>query len=287
MSETLAPETTAPADTAPPPAAPAVLGGDTPPASGVPEWRAALPPELRDAPSITKFNDPVALARSYTELESLIGRKGLVVPKEGDPPAVHAAYRQALGIPEKPDGYEIKVEGAPEAVWNAETGKVLASWAHELGLTPAQAQGLAERYAKMGGDGVGAQEAERARRIEEGAAALRSEWGAAFDAKRDYAMRAVREFGGDALLAELQALGAVSSPAIVKAFAAIGERMGEDRPAGMGTGRSGVMTPAEAKAEQARLMAPGTPYWDRRHPEHEISVRRWQELERMRLAAAS
>lgn len=277
MTEAAIIEAPAAPSPAPAPAAAPIIGGGTPPpaAGDLPEWRAGLPPELRDAPGLAKFKDVAALAKGHIEAESLIGRKGLVVPKADDPPAVHAAYRQALGIPEKPDGYEIKVEGAPETVWNPDTGKVLANWAHELGLTPAQAQGLAERYAKLGGDGIGAERVEHERRNEEGAAALRNEWGAAYAAKVDYANRAVTEFGGEALLTALRASGLASDPAVVKAFAAIGERIGEDRPAGIGTGRSaGVMTPADAAAELKRIMAQDQPIWNRKHPEYDAAIRR-------------
>lgn len=250
----------------------------TPPAA-VPEWRAALPVELRDAPSLATFKTVEDLAKSQVEAQSMIGRKGLIIPKADDPSPVHAAYRQALGIPEKPDGYEIKVEGAPETVWNKDTAATFSGWAHELGLTPAQAQGIAERYAKLGGDGMAADTAARERTRAETTKALQTEWGTAYDAKVERAQRAVREFGGDDLIKALQESGMGSNPAMVRAMAAIGEKIGEDRPAGMGTGRPAADNP---DAELKSLMATGTPYWQPLHPEHQQAVARVKELYRVK-----
>jgi hypothetical protein len=274
------------ATTAAPPSAP-----DVPPAplsaapAPPPDWRASLPPELREAPSLAKFADPAALAKSYSELETLIGRKGVVVPGDKDGPEAHARFRQALGVPDKPEGYQFqRPEGVPEAAWNAEGAKQFATWAHELGLTPQQAQGLAERFGRMQGEA--AQRAAEGiepdgRKMED---VLRSEWGAKYDAQVEVAKRAAKQFGDAAALDALEAK--VGGAAMVRMFARIGEALGEDTPAGMGTGRGGVMTPGEAKAELQRLRGDMKgPYWDRFNPEHKATVERALDLERMVLAA--
>lgn len=259
------------ANPAPPPAA----GGQV--AAAAPEWRASLPPELRDAPSLAKFTDPVALAKSYTELEGLVGRKGLIVPTDKDPPAVHQAYRAALGVPETPDGYQFKApEGVPEAAWNADGLKALAGWAHELGMTPAQTQGIAERFAR--------QQAEAIQRAAEGIEpdgrkmddVLRGEWGVNYDARLAQARRAARQFGGDAIADALEAK--VGGAAMLRFFAKIGETIGEDSPAGMGTGAGRV----DPKAERAAYFQAGTPqnlaYTNPLHPDHAAAQKRVREL---------
>lgn len=273
MSEATTPAP-APADTA----AAAVATDTAPtPAPAPASWRESLPPELREAPSLGKYQDVASLAKGYVEAQTLIGRKGAIIPKEGDSPEVTAAFRQAMGVPEKPEGYEIKVpEGLPAGVWNDDAAGQFRTWAHELGLTPTQAQGLAERYAQMGGNAV--QQSAEVTETE-----LRKEWGVAFNAKMKAANDALRNIGGEDLAQYLQTSGLGNHPAMVRAWAKIGEGMGEDRPAGMGTGRSsGMMTPSEAKAERMKIMGDkNSAYWNRRDPAHRMTVDRVTDLMRM------
>ncbi|MCC6718393.1 MAG: hypothetical protein IT555_10965 [Acetobacteraceae bacterium] len=264
----------APAAEAPTPAAPAA-----------PEWRAGLPPDLRDSPSLGKFTDPAGLAKSYVELETLIGRKGLVIPGEKDGAEVHARFRQALGVPDAPEGYGLKApEGVPAEVWSDDSAKQFAGWAHKHGLTPTQAQGIAADFAKHQAANMPAPGVEADGRSMEDH--LRGEWGSAYAAKVDVAKRAAQQFAASpAVLDALEAK--VGGAEMIRLFARIGEAMGEDRPAGMGTGRSrGVLTPDEAKAELAKLRASDSPYWDRQHPEHKTAVARALALEEMRVTAA-
>jgi hypothetical protein len=257
------------------PAAPASPGGIPPePSGGAPtDWRASLPAELRDAPSLAKFADPGALAKSYVEAEGLIGRKGLIIPTEKDAPEVHARFRAALGVPEKPEGYTLKApEGIPPEAWGEDGVKALATWAHELGLTPAQAQGVADRYAKVQAEGL--QRAAEGiepdgRKMED---VLRQEWGVGYDGKLEVARRAAKQFGGDGVLDALEAK--TGGAAMLRMFAAIGEAMAEDRPAGMGTGRGA----GDPKAELKDIMKSGSPYWQPLHPEHRNMVQRAKEL---------
>jgi hypothetical protein len=46
-----------------------------------------------------------------------------------------------------------------------------------------------------------------------------------------------------------------------------------------GVKMTGGQTPDEMREELAQLRAPGTPYWDNRHPEHDFQVRRALEIE--------
>jgi hypothetical protein len=271
MSEaaTIDAPSTAPA-TAPNPA-------PAPAAPAAPEWLTSLPPELRDAPSLKRYGSVQDLARAYTEAETLIGRKGIIPPGENDPPEVHRKFREALGVPEKPEGYALKPPaGVPEGTFTPESAAMFQSWAHKHGLTPKQAQGLLEDYLGSTAQGLAANEQARAAKVEEAVTTLRGEWGAAYDAKVERANRALKQFGGDDLVAALAETGLANDPRMIRAWAAIGEKMGEDNPAGLGTGRSagGVLTPAEATAELRRIMGKGAPIWDRKHPEHQWAVQR-------------
>lgn len=279
MSEAItAPDATAGAAAVPAaaPAAPAPPA-DSPTAGGAPnDWRATLPADL--AEHAKRFPDAAAAVKAHLEAEKLIGRKGIIPPKEGDPPEVAAAYRAALGVPEKPEGYAFtKPDGVPDAVWTEDGLGKLRAWAHELGLTPAQAQGFGERLAKA--------EAEAVQRLAEGIEpdgrkmddVLREEWGAGYDGKIELAKRAAKQFGDDAAITALEAR--VGGSALMRMFARIGEALAEDAPAGMGTGSGGAPDPS---AELRRYYEPGTPenaaYTQKLHPKHMETMARVKAL---------
>ncbi len=271
MSETLDPAAP-PAGGAEPPA-----GGASPPAAS---WLDGLPDDIKAAPSLSKYKDVGDLAKAYVNAEKLIGRGGVVIPKDGDAPEVTAKFRAAMGVPEKPEDYAIKPpEGLPESIWSEASAKEFQGWAHELGLSPKQAQQLAEKYA---GHALAARDAigltPDGKPAEE---ALRAEWGREFDTRKQQAQQAVKEFGGPELVEFLQRTGLGNNPAMVRAWAKIGAELSEDRPAGMGTGR-GVMGKEAASQERQRLMAdPKGPYWNPMDPQHKATVARVTELVKM------
>ncbi|MBX9697868.1 MAG: hypothetical protein K2X74_00470 [Acetobacteraceae bacterium] len=219
---------------APAPTNPAATAATSAPPAA--DWSASLPEDLRPIVTAKGWKDPADALRSYGELETLIGRKGLIPPKEGDPDTVTAAWRAGLGVPEKPEGYEFKQpDGLPAEAWQESGLTAFRGWAHELGLTPAQAQGVAERFAK--------QQAEAMQRAALGIGpdgkpmeeTLRAEWGVQYDAKVEQAKRAAKQFGAEAGV--LDALEAkVGGAAMMQFFARIGEAIGEDNAAGMGAG---------------------------------------------------
>lgn len=272
MSETM--DAPAAADTATAAATPAAAAPATPPPAGD-DWRATLPDDLKALPAAQKYATPADLLKGYVEAEKLIGRKGVAIPGENATPEEHAAFRAALGVPENPDAYGLKApEGVPPEVWDADNAKAFAAEAHKLGLTPAQAQGLAawqasrvaEMASKAGLEPDG-------RTFEE---VLQAEWGQQFDAKMELAKRAVKEFGADeATLAAFEAKA--GGAALVRMFSRIGEKMAEDRPAGMGGDSAPVTTDPKAKALEI-INTPGGPYSNPLHPQHKQTV---QEVTRL------
>jgi hypothetical protein len=265
------------AEAAPTPAAPAPASAPAPaPAS----WRDTLPDDLKAAKSLEKYGDVPALAKAYVDAEALIGRKGAIIPKEGDAPEVTAAWRKALGVPEKADGYTIaRPEDVPEALWSDGTAAKYREIAHKHGLTPAQAQAVAGEFLQHQAGEVAA----LAQAGQEAVATLRKEWGAKFEQNVTLATRAAAAFlPGDLLdmvLPTGQRLG--DHPDMVKAFAKIGAAQGEDAAPGLGTGRTGLMTPSEAKTEAAKLIKQisGMSKID---PERNALVDRLDQVQRMR-----
>lgn len=253
---------------APPPVMPPPVGASpaAPPAGdAVPDWRASLPAEVRDAPGVVKFKSVEELARGYVNAETMIGKKGVILPGDNAPPEEVAKFREAIGVPAQADGYKLAgKEGAPPEIWNDATAKEIAAFAHEAALTPKQAQALADKWQTLGIEGGKITAAENERQHTEGKAALQKEWGTSFDAKHAAANLAIKQFGGDEIVALLAEKGLGNDPRMVKLFAQIGEKMGEDVPSGMGQSMAGG---PDLKAESATLRA-GPAYLNAMHPEH-------------------
>lgn len=221
-------------------------------------WTASLAPELKQLVTDKGYKTPADVVQAYAHAQRAIGADRIPVPKDG---IWDDVAREKLGIPKDPSGYKLaKPELPPGVVWDDATEKAAMPLFHKLGLTPAQANGLLEFYA---GQQVAqhttltqAQEQkaqELAAGREDAIKGLKTEWGQKYDQNINFASRAVQHIGGEDLVKVMNETGLGDNPVVVKAFAKIGELLGEDV---LKVGKAdGVMTPAEAQAEARRLMA--------------------------------
>lgn len=111
-------------------------------------WTDALPDDLKEyAPTLGKYPNPVEALRGLGNAQKLIGQRQTIKPPGSDAkPEEITAWRKMLGVPENAEGYGIKApEKLPEGVkWDDKTANDFAKLAHEINLTPAQAQKLLE-----------------------------------------------------------------------------------------------------------------------------------------------
>lgn len=249
------------------------------------DWRTNVPEEIRGHKSLEHITDVGALAKSYVNAQSMIGADKLAIPgKHATDEDWGEVYRR-LGRPDSPDGYELDNE-MPEGI---EQSDDMLNWfksaAHEAGLTPSQAQKLLGGYNQFLGTQVGADEAQIQQMRETTEVELKKEYGAAYADRITNGNAAMQEFGSAELseiqLADGRLLG--DHPGIIKMMVNVSEfinsKIGEDVLAG--TKSSGGLTPDDAKAKLSEIRAPGTPYWDQRHPEHQFYVQeglRYQEM---------
>lgn len=198
------------------------------------------------------FENPERLAESYLNLEKLMGHdkagRTVVLPKDDATPEERAAFFAKLGRPDKPEGYEMPKDG------DADFAKWAQGTFHELGLTPAQAKGLVEKWGQFHTGVAETQTAAQTARFTEETNALKKEWGAAFDDKCKIVDRACTEFGFTQ--DDLTAMRGYFGPAkAMKLLESIGSRLGE---AGYVDGErkhgfDGAMTPAQAQAKIQEL----------------------------------
>ena len=234
-------------------------------------WRDALSDELKSNSTLLKFNDVGSLAKSYVNAQRLIGADKVAIPGEYADDSEWDDVYDKLGRPGTPRDYDLTYGEGDEA---AATLDVFSDAAHKLGLSNKQAQGLLEFYSGLETQGTEMAASEASAATEAGMEELRKDWGRAFDQKADQAQRAAKALLGstemfdEIQLADGRKLG--DHPAIVRMFATLAGQISEDTLTGDTSEQA--FTPDEALRRIAEITAPGTPYWDRNHPSHEIMV---------------
>jgi hypothetical protein len=238
------------------------------------DWTSSLPEELKGVVTTKGFKTPADVLQSYVNAEKLIGADKILAPKDGK---WDKAALSKLGVPESPDKYQIKRPTLPEGMaYDEAFEKAALTKAHELGLMPQQVQSLLDLYAAQQSTQMGRIAEMQQQQQEATATMLKQEWGNAYQAKLENAGKAMRMIGGDALAEALIETGAGNHPEIVRAFAKIGDMLGEDRiRAGQPSGFN--LTPEEARNEANRLMAHDG-YLNKAHPEHAAIVQKVQAL---------
>jgi hypothetical protein len=170
--------------------------------------------------------DTESLAKSYQGLEQLLGKKAnaIVPPTEKSSPEEVAAYRKAIGVPESPEGYQLKPEQLPEGVtWDESVAKRAAELAHKHNVPAAAMQEFMkfdmERAALMNQAAAGMIE----QQLEAGRTELQRVWGDKMPEKIELARRAAVTAGVDPT-----SQGFVD-PQVVKAIVNLAEKLSDDK----------------------------------------------------------
>lgn len=243
------------------PAAPAAPTGTQVTAPPAPAAPAAAPTWLEGADETLVgyvqnkgWNDPKQVLDGYRNLEKLLGadkaNNAVIIPKADADPKEWAAVYDRLGRPTGADGYKVEVPPGGDA--NLQT-QVLAKF-HELGLTKAQGEQLANWYNGLGTQAQAQMEAQRSAQFQQDNAALQSEWGQAYTKNLAQAQQAARGLGLDAATIDKlsDALGHKGTMSLLQK---IGSGLQEDGlVTGENQGFGNALTPGQAKAQIQELM---------------------------------
>ena len=243
----------------------------------------AMPDDIKGAPGLAKFKTVDEMARSYINLEGKLGADKnhlFLIPKDGDINAMPDLWKH-LGKPEK---YELPAD-LKTKLPDDYVGR-LTERASKLNLTDTQ---FKELMYFTDGENVAAGERRAAAETARKTAALegiKTAFGKSYDQNINSAKDALEGFGKGGAWAKLEAAGLTNDPDIVGFLADIGRMGGEHRfvsGGGGGKGGFGSMSPAQAKAEIARLRGGGeanftAAYNDNTHMGHKAAVDRMAEL---------
>ena len=142
--ETVPVETATPTEAVQPIATPSTVSGGDTPAPQV-SWKNTISEQFRNDPSIEKFTEIDALAKSYINATKMIGQDKLVIPNNNSTDDQWNEVYSKLGRPESADKYEL--DSKSETVPMEESAiKSFAEQSHKLGLNNKQAQGILEFY---------------------------------------------------------------------------------------------------------------------------------------------
>jgi|TARA_Y100000033_G_scaffold48245_1_gene54790 hypothetical protein len=244
-------------------------------------WKDSISETYRNDPSIEKFTEIDALAKSYINATRMIGQDKIVVPNKNSTEEVWEEAYTKLGRPETPDQYNLKIESDVVKMDDSAI-KSFAEQSHKLGLNNKQAEGILDFY-KNNMEGIAQQskiDTETAQAQSE--QVLRQEWGRDFDAK-------VKQAGAiakaninpevlDMTLSNGTRLG--DHPEIIKGFAKIASMMSEDKM--VTTESENVNSNADIETEISSITNDiNGPYWNKSHPDHDKVVQQVYTLREM------
>lgn len=250
-----------------------VLSGDpveTTPTETNTDWKASLSDDLKADKSLENIKDIESLAKSYVHAQKMVGGDKIPVPNKFATEDDWKAVYEKLGRPETPDGY--KYELGEDAKINEEALKVFSDQAHKLGLLPTQAEGVVKFYNDMVAQDENSAETTAVAAREQAQTDLKKEWGPAYDHNLTRAASVAKQVvDADFLNTHLEDGSKLGDhPMMIKAFAALADKMGEDNI--VQASGPAYMTPNQIEKQIGELTQSGSAYWDKNHPNHQIAV---------------
>jgi len=235
------------------------------------DFRQHIDEGYRNDPSLSTYKDSNGMAKSLINAQKTVGADKVAIPGSWATEEDWSQVYSKLGRPETADKYDLSFDQGAE-----ENGQWFKETAHKIGLSQNQASQLLAAYGERANVETGAGEVDLESHRVTLEQDLRKDWGDKFDANMAQANNVLAEFGMSDLtemqMADGKMLG--DNPEVIKLFHQIGgfiaERLGEDQFSGRDSQPG--LSAADIGMEVTRLTAPGTPYWDKHHPEHEKYV---------------
>lgn len=246
----------------------------------IPEnWKEALEEDFRNDPSLQPIQSLQDLAKSYINAQKMVGADKIQLPNKYDDGTQLRNVLTKLGLPTELDKYDIKPKDVE--IENEELFNSFKAQAHKLGILPHQAKEMFQFLHSQGVEQEQQLMEQMEKQTQEAVSSLQKEWGAAFKNKIELAQMATKHIAGEdeALYNMLISPQFGNNPAIVKAFARVGEMLAEDKIISGIPKDDMAKSPAEAQREIETIYGDKThPYNLPDHPRHAASVKEMQEL---------
>jgi hypothetical protein len=239
-------------------------------------WRDTLPEEIRAHSSLSSFQDVGSLAKSFIHAQSLIGKKGVVVPGEKSTDEEWNNFYKSIGVPEA-DKYEVSTPKDVQV--NEAAVKAFKENAHKAGLLPKQANQLLGWFTKFEQDQMASHAETRQQELKSQIEGLKKEWGEGYEKEVETAKFAVREVGGDEFTKHLNKTGFGNDPQLIKFMSKVAKLLGEDKLREGGIGE-GADTTNDIRAQMDELRANGNEngLFEKSHPNHKVVMAKFENL---------
>lgn len=242
-------------------------------------WYSTIPEEAaRQHIEAKAYRNPAELALANYNLTRLQrGDPSVIgVPGENATPEDWNAFYGKLGRPETPEGYEFQFGD------DVKTDPAMVEWGkkafHDVGLTPKQAQALAEKWNQFAAEQTGAGNAAFTQQNDQELAALETKWGADLQKNKAAGQRVVQALGLSADLLD-RVESHIGAAPLVELLALIGRKTDEG---GFMNGNGGGdpnapenMSKEQAASRIAQLQADAEfqkKYTDKNHPQNKEAV---------------
>lgn len=243
-------------------------------------WKDGLEESISSHPSMSNIPDVATLAKNYVNQQGLIGRKGIIPPKEGDEEDTNRFYNQ-LGRPETYDKYNTSKFEIPEDMKQfVKTEKVesFKKMAHKYGLTQKQFDGIMKEYTEENVSQIRGIIDSKNKETEELNEALKSEWGEQYAYKVDKA-KSVLELAN---LEDKEIKETLANPKFLKVFAEIGNVISNDSLEGRSSGKRAMSLTDIDNEIRGMLDDTTSPLHDGGHRDHKNFLSRLNDLYRMK-----
>ncbi len=231
-------------------------------------WTSSLSPEYQNLPNFSKFKDVNDLAKSYVNLEKLVGLEKIPMPKDEKDQAGWDMVYNRLGRPESPDKYEVKLglaEGlqVPDEVFGS-----LKKRAHSLGMSTKQLQGILDHWSELENNALNQRNEQMKQAEISTETELRKQLGANYETSKKNVEAFIRSFvkkeSQEAFLNQIK-----TDRDLFETFYNASKGLGEDSL--KGAVKQVGLNPEEANLEYRRILADTKgPYYNPAHPEHEL-----------------
>lgn len=228
------------------------------------EWTAQLPEDLRANETLTGYATLGDFAKAHLEAQGKVTefdgktkdfegkvvdlekRLGDSIPKlsETATPEEIAAHNKALGMPDKPEDYKFeKPKDIPKGLeYSDNTVQWWAQLAHKAGLSDKRARAIFDEYNKMAIGQYNQQIKELTEKVEKdnviAQTALKEKWGPEYDENYEYAIRCIKQFGGEEFGKKVIEYGLGNDPVFLEFMVNVSKKFSDDTLAELTIGKS-------------------------------------------------
>lgn len=242
-----------------------------------PEWAKGiegLDQDILSDPALGPIKGLDGLVKSYVHAQRKIGEKGVVIPNENSTKEEWDTFYQKVGVPLEEDKYKENFQFSEEDKLGEEFTQGFVKKAHELRVSPKQANEIYKYFEEQATAGSERYFSELQEQRQADLDKLADEWGhEAYKVKLAKTENFLKENVGDEFLQYLGESGLGKDAKVVKALSQIVDKFTKEEDLPKGGGPTVGMTKDEMQKEINNVMTNfDDPYHKPSHPDHKRRV---------------